>query len=154
MHNLFKNVEPRRVKPDGTNWEMTAGTGDTLTSNSVDTTGYTSVSAVYHFGALTTGAVVTVKLQHSNDDGVTDAYTDIAGTAQTIPVADANKMLITGIFKPQKRYLRTVITRATANAVVDAVTLFLALPNNAPVSYGSTVSGTPEFFNSPASGTA
>lgn len=154
MHQLLKNVEPRRLKPDGANNVVAAGTGDTLTSTSVDTLLYTTVAFIALFGALVAGAVVTFKLQHSNDDGVTDAYTDIAGTAQTIPVADAGKMIASSIFKPSKRYIRVVITRATSNATVDSLIALLGLPVNAPVAFGATVSGTPEFFNSPASGAA
>jgi hypothetical protein len=151
---LFKNVEPRRLKVDGTSYQIAAGTGDTLTSNALDTQNYNEVSFQFLFGAITASAVVTIKLQHSTDDGATDAYADIAGTSQTLPVADAQKMILSSIYRPTKRYLKTIITRATANAAIDGVVAYLNLPANAPVSFGATVSGTPEFFNSPASGTA
>ena len=72
-------------------------------------------------GALTASQVTSLKIQGSVDG--TNNWTDLVGTTQG-PVADTdgNKLLVVDVFRPQGfRYLRGVVTRGTANAVVDAI---------------------------------
>lgn len=152
-HSLFKNVLPVRMLPDGTSNTVAAGT-TVLTSNSIDTQGYGGIAFMEAFGTITAGALTSFKFQHSNDDGVLDAYADVAGSSQTVADTDDNKVVLSTIFKPLKRYFKVITTRGTQNAVVDGLFAFLYLPENMPVTFGTTVQGTPEFFNSPASGTA
>jgi len=153
MRNLHKSVKTIRPTVDGVNFKLAAGTGDTSNGDWIDTSGFGGLAFIALFGALTATAVTSIKLQHSNDAGATDAAADIAGTANSIPVANANGMLIVEIFKPQKRYVRLVITRATANAVIDGVIAELYLPQNAPVTQDASVASI-EFFNTPLAGTA
>jgi hypothetical protein len=157
IHTLFKGAVPRRVKPDGTNWEVVAGTSDTSTSSAIDTSGFNEVSILLALGAVTNTGVGTYKLQHSNDDAVADPYADIAGSAQALltTTADSYKTIVTGIYQPQKRYIKVIFTRATANLVVDALYAILSKPIAAPVATDATIAScSPEFFSSPASGTA
>ena len=153
MHNLFKNVEPIRLKVDGSNFTKAAGTGDTLNSESVDTQGANVVALVWTFGAVVNGGAGTIKAQQSSDDAVADAFADIEGSKQTILDADDDKMRIIEIFHPQERYIRGVTIRATQNLTLDALHAYLARPEHAPITEGATVAGS-EFFNSPAEGTA
>ena len=82
----------------------------------------------------------------SSSGGMSDATGEVSHTTTGVMVLD--------IHRPIKRYVRLVTSRGTQNAAVDSVIAYLYLPGNAPVAFGSTVQSTPEFFNSPASGTA
>ncbi|MDE2103760.1 MAG: hypothetical protein KGL39_41365 [Patescibacteria group bacterium] len=151
MHNLFKNVKTVRLKPDGTNWQVAAGTTDTLTSNALDTEGYDGVAVMFVFGAVSATAVGTPKLQYSTDNN--NDYVDVNASHQTIGATDTEKIVITEIFRPTQRYIESVITRATANIAVDAVIAFLFRAEYAAVDQDATIAGT-LFMNAPASGTA
>ena len=74
-----------------------------------------------HLGALTANHDTYLKLQHSNTD-VDGDYVDIpnARTANAVD-ADANKTLRISIYKPRKRYVRAVLHRGTANAVLNGM---------------------------------
>lgn len=84
--------------------------------------GYDGVMFVAALGTLTATQVTGLKAQVSSDDGAADAYADLAGTATTaMDDADDNKMVVLDIFKPPERWVRPVVTRGTANAVIDGV---------------------------------
>lgn len=102
---------------------VAAGTTD-QTSSAVDMGadgGYDGVIFVALFGALTATQVTSMKAQQSSDDAAADAYADLAGSS-TGPLADAdgNKCLVIDV-KPVERYVKAVIDRGTANAVIDGV---------------------------------
>jgi hypothetical protein len=60
---------------------------------------------------------------------------DLAGSLHTaLADTDGNKCLVTDVFRPQKRYVRAVVTRGTANAVIDGV---IALPATEAALHGS-----------------
>lgn len=152
-HNLFAEVEKRRLTVDGTNYQKTAGTTDTLTSNTIDTFGYSAVAFELLLGAVTDGGACYWKVQQSSDDNVADDYTDIAGSKQVIADTDDNKLRIIEIFKPQKRYLKVLTVRATQNLVVDGLTANLYRAQSSAVTQGATVAGYTT-LNAPAEGTA
>lgn len=104
--------------------------------------GYNAVRALGLFGALTATQTTSLKLQQSNDDGSTDPYADITGS-QTANMADAdsNKLLISDVIRPTKRYVRAVVVRGTANAVIDGVVLeFYKAAGPIPITQDATVS--------------
>lgn len=153
MNNLFMNVEPRRITVDGTSFSLSAGTSD-VNSGIVDTRGYQGIAFMVLLGAIATSGSVSIKLQHGDSPTLSDAQ-DIAGSAIG-PTSDTddNKVIITEVYRPVKRYLRVVTTRGDGgNSSIDGLVAFLYLPHSAPVTFGSTVYGA-EFFNSPSSGTA
>lgn len=127
-----------------------AGTSD-INSSIIDMFGYNAVLLLARFGAITTAAVTSIKAQHGDDSGLSDAA-DIEGTAQTVAVADAGEIFAIDIVKPTKRYVRLVVDRGTANAVVASAEAILYAPQSAPASQpaGTNI----EAFTSPASGTA
>lgn len=101
-----------------------AGTTD-LNGASLDlqTLGAQAVLFLLALGTLTASQVTTLKAQSSPDDAT---WTDIAGGVTAAAAdADSNKVLALDIRHPPARYVRAVVDRGTANAVVDAV---LALP--------------------------
>lgn len=152
-HNLSSNVEVRRIKVDGTNFTKSAGTGDTLTSEAVDTLGYEGVQFMWVFGAVVDGGACYIKTQQSSDDAATDTYDDLAGSKQTIADADDNKVRISDYYRPGKRYMKALTVRATQNLTVDGLFALLYRPVQKAVTQGSTVAGT-ETFQTPAEGTA
>ncbi len=126
-----------------------AGTTN-VNGSTVDLQGFDSVSFIVCFGTLTGGAVSGLKLQES-DDGST--WADLAGTALAIADTDDNKSLRADLVQPRKRYARVVVTRGTANAVIDIGLAILRGAMKAPVSLSSTEAGR-ETHNGPVAGTA
>ncbi len=149
--NFSKSVKTLRLKVDGTNWTGSAGTSD-LTSEYVDTQGYEGARFICGFGTITSSAVTNTKVQQCDSSG--GSYADLEGTAQTVADDDDNQMVITEIVKPQERYLKHVIDRGTANAVVDFLIVELFGPVKEPVSSDTTTVVGTETHISPAEGTA
>src|SRR5690606_8543355 len=72
-------------------------------------------------GGITTGGVQSAKLQQSSDDGDTDDYSDLEGSSITIADDDDNGLVTLDIKRPQKRYLKCVVSRATQDSAVDGI---------------------------------
>jgi len=154
LHNLTAHSKRVRIKVDGTNYQRAAGTA-TDTSEAIDTRGFSSVLIRAGLGAITATGTVAFKVQQSSDDAATDAYDDIAGTAQALTAAaDAQKVIECEIHRPAKRYLKTIITRAVANGAIDFLEVILYNPRNGAPAQDTTIAGTMETFNTPAEGTA
>jgi hypothetical protein len=153
MHNLIKNTKTIRLPLDTTTTYVgTAGTTD-LTTEGVDTLGYENVVFKVAFGAITSGAVTSVKLQQSSDDAATDAYSDIAGSAQTVADDDDNQIVMIEVHRPLKRYLCAVVDRGTQNAVVDYMEAILFNGAQVPIT-ADTLVCSQEVLISPAEGSA
>jgi len=91
-----------------------AGTGD-VTTSSVDMAGYRDVIFFSSYG--TAAANNTPHAQQSSDDGVGDAYADLAGTAVGVGASDEDVWL--RISRPQERYVRTIWERGTSTTLGD-----------------------------------
>lgn len=153
MHSLFKNVEARRLTIDGTNYILAAGTSD-VNSTIVDMQGYEGIAFVEGAGVIAGSGSVSIKVQEDTDSAG-GTMTDLAGS-NLGPTADTddNKLLITEIFRPKKRYVRVVTTRGDGgNSTIDFLIALLYRPGQAAVTQGATVYGY-ETFNGPAEGTA
>lgn len=100
-----------------------AAAGQTaVNSSSIDTAGYDGVVLVTAFGAITSGGAQSVKIQ----DGATSSpTTDVEGSSVTVADDDDNQIVVHDVYKPQKRYLRVVVSRATQDSVVDGIFAFL-----------------------------
>lgn len=84
--------------------------------------GYDGVLFVALFGTLTATQVTSLKAQVSSDDGSSDAYADLADSdTGNLADDDDNQCLVLDVFAPPERYVRPVVLRGTANAVVDGV---------------------------------
>jgi hypothetical protein len=122
---------------------VAAGTSN-QTSSAVDMQsngGFDEVTFVAMFGTLTASQVTKIKVQQSDDDGASDAYDDVAGSLSVaLADADSNKMLATTV-RPRKRYVKCVVVRGTANAVIDGVLALLSRQDKAPVTQPSTIVG-------------
>jgi hypothetical protein len=102
-----------------------AGTTD-INGTGVDMTldgGYDGVLFIALYGTLTATQVTKLKAEHSADDSTYGAITGAACTA--LGDSDGNGVQMLDVYKPQKQYVRPVIDRGTANAVVDGVIAIL-----------------------------
>lgn len=131
---------------------VAAGTTD-IDPTAIDMDGYDSVCFIVQFGAITAGAVTSVKAQQSSDNGVGDAFADLAGTAQAVADDDDNKAFIIDINRPSERYVKPYVDRATQNAVVESIIAIQYCARNVPVAQPASIGGI-ETHNSPAEGTA
>ena len=149
--NLSPAVKTVRLKVDGTNWTLAAGTTN-VNSDVVDMAGFDGIRFVIGFGTITSGAATSIKVQQGQVSNLSDAA-DLAGSAITVADTDDNKMAISEIFRPQERYVRLSTLRATQNAVVDFLIAELYSMHKKPITQDTTVISA-ELFNSPAEGTA
>ena len=130
-----------------------AGTTD-VNCTGVDMTGFSSVEFVAAFGTLTANQVTTLKAQQSDDDASADDYSDLTGTQTTaLDDDDDNDLARLEVIRPLKRYVRCVVERGTANAVIDGVIAILSNPAEADITQDATVVVN-ESHVSPAEGTA
>lgn len=147
MLSLLKNAAFERIMN-----AVAAGTSD-QTSSRVNMENHEVATFVVAFGTITAGAVTSIKVQQSSDDGSADDYTDLEGTAVTVADTGSNKIFIVEVIRPAKRDLKLVVDRGTQNAVIDGVWVIKTHPRVQPVTQGSTVGGS-ESHVSPAEGTA
>lgn len=116
-----------------------AGTSD-VNGTGVDMQGFDGVLFVAALGALSATQVTSLKAQSSSDDGSTDAYADISGAVTAAAAdGDSNKLLVLDVHHPLERYVRPVLDRGTANAVLDGI-IAIQYRGNRPTTNGSTVS--------------
>lgn len=132
---------------------VAAGTS-AQTSSVIDTAGYDGVKIYSAFGAITAGAATSVKLQQSSDDGSSDAYSDLEGSSITVADDDDNQVVIHDLYRPLKRYIKVVISRATQNAVIDGVLAVRYGAKKLPATNDSSTIVALESYASPAEGTA
>lgn len=114
-----------------------AGTSN-INCTSVDMAGYDQVMFIASFGTLTATQGTGMKLQHSDDNS---SFSDVtSGATAAMADGDSNKLLVAVYSRPSKRYVRAVITRGTANAVVDGVIALQSRARSQPVTQSSSVS--------------
>jgi hypothetical protein len=156
MENLTHTVVTKRLKVDGTNYIGAAGV-TTLTSEPVDTANAEGVRFVVGYGVIVATGVNSSKVRQGQAANMSDGA-DLAGSGTTgLPVADAGKIVITEIFRPQERYVDHVCVRTVANTTIDFLIAELYVKRVEPVVQDSFVysnAGGPKVLNSPAEGTA
>ena len=129
-----------------------AGATD-INGSTLDMAGFDAVTMLAQFGAIVSGAATSIKAQHGDASDASD-MADVEGTSQTVADTDDEKLFVINIIRPQKRYVRLVVKRATQNATVIGTYIQYAAKELPVPSQGSVVGGTPESFVFPASGTA
>jgi hypothetical protein len=88
-----------------------------------DTQGADGITVIAALGDVTTGSVLGLQVQHG-DSNSTTGMTDITGASVGFTAGASNadlKLLQVNVGKLTKRYVRVVITRGTANAVLNGV---------------------------------
>ncbi len=118
----------------------------------VDMQNFEGVLFVALFGTLTATQVTSIKAQQSTVKA--SGFSDLEDT-KVGPLADddGNKALVLDVKRARERYVRLVVSRATANAVIDGVIAIQYGPRKAPTAHDSTVVAS-EAHTSPAEGTA
>lgn len=131
----------------------TAGAANTtdIEGTTLDMSGFEGVLMIVRMGAITGGAVTSIKAQQDSASTMATAA-DIAGTSQTIADDDDDQTFYIDLYRPLERYVRLYVDRGTQNAVVSSATYIQYGPRKAVTTHGSNVSG--EAFAGPAEGTA
>lgn len=130
--SIYKNMAIDRVSN-----AVAAGTSD-VNCTGVDMIGHESVAFLVAFGTITSTAVTSLQIDHSDDNS---SYNACASSKLTVADTMSNKVGVVECVRPQKRYVRCTIDRGTANAVIDAVIAIRFRSTKAPVSQGSTIIG-------------
>lgn len=142
--NLFDECVITKVKD-----ASVAGT-TAITSDAIDMAGFDGVAFVTATGAFTATGTATIKAQQGAAANMSDAA-DLAGTAQAFTDADGSKSVGVDIKSPVKRYVRVVISRATANSVWGQIFAIQYRSRKKPVTQALDKY---EKFIGPAEGTA
>lgn len=119
----------------------------------LDMAGFESVAIVVKFADIGAGAATSIKAQQSDDNGVTDAYADLAGTGIAVAADDDNQIFIIDLVKPRKRWVRLVVDKDAANNTNETALYIQYDPRNKPTSLTVTDAVTYERHVSPAEGT-
>jgi|TARA_Y100000310_G_scaffold271213_1_gene285611 hypothetical protein len=131
---------------------VAAGSTDITPSGYIDMQNFEGCMFIINFGTITATAVTGVRLQQCDTSGGT--YADLEGSAQVVADSDDDQAFIIDCYRPQERYLKVIIDRATANAVLDGITAIQYGPRKLPVSDDSSTVGGSELLVSVAEGTA
>lgn len=118
----------------------------------LDTAGFNALEISVDFGAITSGAATSIKLQCGAASDLSDAA-DVAGTSQTVADTDDGKTFVIDAQQLPGRYARVVVSRATQNAVVTLAKYRLYQAKSLPVTQSSDIGGR-EKFVAPQYGTA
>jgi hypothetical protein len=132
---------------------VTAGAAGVTTINGavLDMMGWDGVLIVVTFGAIVATGVQSIKAQQDTAVGM-GAAADLAGTGQAVADTDDEKTFFIDLYRPQERYVRVVVPRATANATVASAEYIQYRGAKKPSTHGANVAG--ETFASPAEGVA
>jgi hypothetical protein len=145
--NLSKSLKVTRALNG-----VVAGTSN-QNGSVIDMNGFEGVQFVALFGALAPNQVTSLKVQQGDLADGSD-MTDLAGSAHAaLADTDGNKCLVTDVFRPQKRYVRAVVTRGTANAVIDGAIALQYSSRVQPTTNDTTVKAT-KLLISPDEGVA
>jgi len=118
----------------------------------IDTQGFETVAFLVAFGALTGGAITGLKVQQGALANGND-MADLKDSALVIADDQDGKCLLTEVYRPSERYVRVVVTRGTANAVVDGAFAILGGARVEPVAQDASIVHS-ELLISPAEGAA
>lgn len=120
-------------------------------SAGVDTEGFGNCLFVVAVGTVTAGAATSIEVHQCDTAGGT--YAALAGTNVTIADDGDNKYYYVEVSRPQERFLKCVVNRATQNAVIDGIFAILGAPTSRPITASTTIGGG-ENWSSPAEGSA
>lgn len=133
MNNLLNIVETVRVA------NAAAAAQTAVNGTAIDLAGKQGVRFTALLGDVTTGSVLGLAAEHSAT-GTGDWVALEGALSFTAGASDAdNLLLILDVVQPTERYVRAVLTRTTANAVVDGIVADVYGAINTPVTQGATV---------------
>lgn len=131
---LLNNVKITRVLVD------TAAGQAATASDILDMEGFEGVLFIAKVGDVTDASVLTLAAQQ-NSANSTSGMAVLEGTVTfTAGATDADDdLLVLDVFKPRKRYVRAVLTSATANAVKNGIIAIQYGARKVPITQGATV---------------
>lgn len=118
---------------------VAAGATAITPSNGIDMAGFDGCIFIVTIGTITAGAVTSIEVHQSSDDGDSDSYTAIAGTNVAIADDEDNKIFYVDVINPRERYLKLIVNRATQNAVLNSIVAIQYKAGNSPVAHDVTV---------------
>lgn len=130
--------------------DATAAGTTAINSTVVDMQGYDGVVFLTNMGTIAPTGTATLKVQQDVASGMGTAA-DLAGSGQAFVDTDDNKSVAADVKRPRERYLRLVITRATANSDWGPIWCLQYRARKAPVTQGLDKY---ETLLAPAEGTA
>jgi len=132
--NLLANVAIDRILGD-------TAAGQAATSTDIlDMEGYEGVLFIAKLGDVTNASVVTLQA-YQDTDAAGGTMAALSGTVTyTAAAADVDDdLLILDVYRPQKRYVKAVLTSGTADAVKNGVIAIRYGARKGPITQGSTV---------------
>jgi|SRR5579859_2640482 len=87
----------------------------------VDMEGWDGVVFICLLNALTATQQTNLAAQNGSQSNDSDQALITGAQTPNAADADSNKALVLDVYRPQKRYVRAVVNRGTANAVIDGV---------------------------------
>lgn len=132
--NFLKNCEMAVV-------EAAASAAQTaLTSDIIDCSDCDGVIFLALTGDVTDTCALAVNVEHGDESGGGDMADTTATASFTAGATDADsKLIAVEVHKPIKRYVRAVLTRGTANAVIGGIIAIKYGASKAPVTQDATV---------------
>ena len=147
MNQLLEETKTTRVVN-----ATVAGTGD-VNGTVLDMAGFDGVLFIAAVGMLTVNNVTTLKAQQDTVQGF-GGGADLEGTEVAITDADDDQLIMLDVFRPVEQFVRCVVTRTTANAVVDSVIAIQYSVRDLATTQDATTVAASEKHVSPAEGTA
>lgn len=132
--SLLKNVKITRVA-------ASAVAAQTDVNGSIlDMAGFEGVMFVALLGDVSDGSKLALKAEQNTANSTSGMAELVGSAAFTASASDADsKALVLDVHKPRERYVRAVLERGTANAVVDAVIAIQYMPWSAPTAHDASV---------------
>jgi hypothetical protein len=136
MHNLTKNV---RIDPAFINYAA----GSTFQYSVVfDMQGYEGIAGILNLGEVTTGAACPFYAEGSTASNGTFVSFYGSTAAFTVAGASGDIWLISAVYRPNKRYVRFVAGRVTANTVINGGLALRYRADELPVAESTSIAGT------------
>lgn len=128
-----------------------AGTTD-VNGTVVDMKGFDACTFIVGFGTITVAAVSGIHVQQGELANGSD-MADLVGTSVSVADTADNQIVAVEVTQPRERYLRVVVDRATANAVIDFGIAIQTSAQVEPVTHDATTVVGAEHHLAPAEGT-
>jgi len=118
-------------------------------STAVDMAGFDGVVFIGVIGTITGTGTVTLAAAQSSDNSTFNALS--GGSDAASGSADSDKLLMVDVYKPADRYVRTTLTRATANSVYGGTIALQYRARSKPTTHtAASLAGTPVQVTTPA----
>lgn len=130
----------------------TAAGATDVNGGTIDMAHWEGVLFVAAVGTLTATQVTAMHAQQGALADGSDMADLLGSSVGPLADGDGTKMLMLDVFQPRERYVRAVLDRGTANAVVDGVIAIQYGPRKIPAVQDTSVKAA-KFVQSPEQGT-